>query len=271
MASVAFVSSGTDSMALLNRVLSDTTEDLEAIFVRFHHMFDPKEIRYCERKLDAQVAWLKENVRDFTFTKEDQIAPSWSYYLKPTDRIYGTTITQAKLEQTEAAVRSYMTGLGLTLVMNPLKGRTDVYPHALERMYNYAMFAKRRSADKIYTGHDESQATTTIWKVLIDNFWPSVCSIPWSPLSDFVSGSRLKIKSDIPSGLAEICNDCEQAWQLGAECGSCRRCLTRKILRDATQSLDELESLYNSELGKVTGESSSKKERQALTALYAAI
>ncbi|MEK9769985.1 MAG: hypothetical protein VW683_13810 [Betaproteobacteria bacterium] len=267
MASVAFVSSGTDSMALLNKILSDTSEDIEAIFVRFHHLFSPQEITYCEGKLDAQITWLKENIRDFTFTKEDQIAPSWSYYLKPTDRIYGTTITQAKLEQTEAAVRSYMTGLGLTLEMNPLKGRTDVYPHALERMYNYAMFAKRRGADKIYTGHDEAQATTTMWKVLMDNFWPSICSISWTPLSDFVSGSRLKIKSSIPSGLTEIINDCEQRWNRKVDCGWCRRCLTRRILRDATQTIDQLEVMYDEELQKQNFEKSSRKEVEALKEL----
>ena len=133
------------------------------------------------------------------------------------------------------------------------------------------MFAKRRSADKIYTGHDEAQATTTVWKVLMDNFWPNVCSIPWTPLSNFVSGSRLKIRSSIPTSLIEISNDCEREWSLGDKCGSCRRCMTREILKDVNYTLDQLEVMYDEELAKTVGESSSKKERQALTELLSRI
>lgn len=271
MASVAFVSSGTDSMALLNHVLSNTTEELEAIFIRFNYIFADKEISYCESKLDSSVEWLKSNVRDFTFTKEDQIAPSWSYYLKPEDRVYGSVLTKEKMTEIETIVSDFMSGMGEKLDLVPLKTWTNVYPSALERMYNYCMFAKRRSADKIYTGHDSTQFSSTLWKVLLDNFWPLICSIPYTAGAELIPGSRLTTKASIPTDLVPIMNDCEMAWTNKQACNQCRRCLVRRILNKSTMSMVELESLYEEILPSFLKETASSAEQKALKELYSRI
>lgn len=238
------VSSGQDSAAALYKLLTETDHEIYARNTRYRKLFSKTEMDFSESYTIRTMEWLKTNVRDFDFDINDAYVPDWSLYMPEDQRKY----TDVSKEVVEKYYNKFVPEHGVTAsgAVDTSGNKMPYIAFVMERFYNLTKHTKEMGADSLMTGHDSAQVngSTGATKEFIEEAYNISIDFPLGNMH------RFEIYESIPKELREIVNPCDTWWQRNGErhCGTCRKCLTRRIYNSHKYSIEELGNIWDEQV-----------------------